>query len=211
MMKKKLVALIAAVSVMAGSMTALAAPSSTAADVADTAVVPVASTTIGTSAMSGTEQKAMDYRSPAAIQAVAQSYGMTYEEVANNAVSSPAGIPAADVYAVSQGDKIQINGVASTQHVYLRKLTTKTPGYSQVKTDIPEGAKLINVFNAILPVKDGNTVTVNFYLPKITGSENLTVQQFSEGKWVTLTIKELRKNHVVLDLTKSGPVRFILK
>ena len=159
--------------------------------------------------MSGAEQAAMTYRSPAAIQAVAQAYGMSYAEVVNNAVSGPAGIAKDDVYAVSQGDKILINGVATTQKVYLRKLTNKSAAFKAATADL-NGGKLVNYFAAYLPATDGNTVTVNFYLPKIVGNENLKVQQFVDGAWVDLTIKELRKNHVVLDLTKSGAIRFVL-
>lgn len=206
---KKLIAFAVALGIMGASVTAYAAPSSTAAAVSETAVVPVSSTSVGTAAMSGTERNAMDYRSPSAIKAVAQSYGMSYEEVANNAVTAPEGIPADDVYSVSQGDKIYINGVASTQHVYLRKLTDKNAAFKKVKDELD--GKLVNVLNAILPVKDGNIVTVNFYLPKIKGTEKLTIQQYQNGKWTEIAIKELRKHHVVLDLTQSGPVRFVIK
>ena len=177
---------------------------------APVAVAPVASTATGAAGLSGAEQAAMTYRSPAAIQAVADAYGMSFAEVANNSISSAEGVAKDDFYAFSQGDKILVNGAPSNQKVILRKLTSRSAAKKAVKEGL-NGGKLVNYFSAILPVADGNTVSVNFYVPKIKGTEtNLIAQQYVEGKWVDVKITEVRKNHVILDLDRSGVVRFVL-
>ena len=215
-MKRKLVALLAVTAIMASSMTAFAATSPSASNTAGqssapapTAVVASTPTASGGSGMSGAEKSAMTYRSPAAIQAVADAYGMTYAEVANNAVSQPAEIPKDDVYAVAQKDKIMINGVPSTQKVVIRKINKKKAAYKAAKTNL-YGGKLVNYFDVFLPAEDGNTVTVNFLVPKVKSGEALTVQQFVDGAWTNVAISEIRKDHVVLDLTRSGSIRFLI-
>ena len=238
-MKKKLIALTVATVMMTSSMTALAAKSPTTSNIvvppahvpqsttalqattapqattaasdssAPAAITPVTSTATGTGALSAAEVAAMTFRSPAAIQAVADAYGMSYAEVANNSISSAEGVAKDDFYAFSQGDKILINGEPSNQKVILRKVTDKNPAKKAIKDDL--NGKLVNYFSAILPVADGNTVSVNFYVPKIKGTEtNLIAQQYVDGKWVDVKITEVRKNHVILDLDKSGVVRFVL-
>ena len=69
--------------------------------------------------------------------------------------------------------------------------------------------KIINLVNAKLPVAKGNTVTVNFYVKGLVGTENVTVFQYVDGAWVQVTVKEIRADHIVLDLTQSGPVMFV--
>ncbi len=174
-----------------------------------TAVVASTPTAAGGSGISGSEKSAMTYRSPEAIQAIADAYGMTYAEVANNAVTQPAEIPKDDVYAVAQKDKILINGIASTQKVIIRKINKKKAAYKAAKTNL-YGGKLINYFDVFLPAEDGNTVTVNFLVPRIKGGEALSVQQFVDGAWVNIAISEIRKDHVVVDLTRSGSIRFLI-
>ena len=69
--------------------------------------------------------------------------------------------------------------------------------------------KILNLVNAKLPVAKGNTVTVNFYVKGLAGTENVTVLQLVNGEWVPVTVKEIRLDHIVLDLTQSGPVMFV--
>ena len=215
-MKRKLVAILAVTAIMASSITAFAATSPSASNTAGqsstpapTAVVASTPTAAGGSGISGAEKSAMTYRSPEAIQAVADAYGMTYAEVANNAVAQPEEIPKDDVYAVAQKDKILINGISSTQKVVIRKINKKKAAYKAAKNDL-YGGKLVNYFDVFLPTEDGNTVTVNFLVPRIKGGEALTVQQFVDGAWTSIAISEIRKDHVVLDLTRSGSIRFLI-
>ncbi len=178
---KKLIALISAAAVLVIPMAVCAAPSPSAGAV-------VAASTQAT-----------------AVETAAAEVSMSVGEYTNNAIVSTPGLSSTDTLPVGQGGKIIVNGVATNMTVILRKVDAATVKSAKAAAT----GKIINIVNAKLPVAKGNTVTVNFYVKGLTGTENVTAYQLVKGEWVLLTVKEIRLDHIVLDLTQSGPVMFV--
>lgn len=178
---KKLIALISAAAVLVIPMAVCAAPSPSAGAV-------VAASTQAT-----------------AVETAAAEVSMSVGEYTNNAIVSTPGLSSTDTLPVGQGGKIIVNGVATNMTVTLRKVDAATVKSAKAATT----GKIVNLVNAKLPVAKGNTVTVNFYVKGLAGTENVTAFQLVNGEWVPVTVKEIRLDHIVLDLTQSGPVMFV--
>ena len=178
---KKLIALISAAAVLVMPMAVCAAPSPSAGAV-------VAASTQET-----------------AVETAAAEVSMSVGEYTNNAIVSTPGLSSTDTLPVGQGGKIIVNGVATNMTVILRKVDAATVKSAKAAAT----GKIVNLVNAKLPVAKGNTVTVNFYVKGLAGTENVTVLQLVNGEWVPVTVKEIRLDHIVLDLTQSGPVMFV--
>ena len=181
---KKLIALVSAAAVLVMPMAVCAAPS------------PSAGAVVAASTHSAQNS---------AVETAAAEVSMSVGEYTNNAIVSTPGLSAADTLPVGQGGKIIVNGVATNMTVILRKVDAAT--VKSAKTAAT--GKILNLVNAKLPVAKGNTVTVNFYVKGLAGTENVTVLQLVNGEWVPVTVKEIRLDHIVLDLTQSGPVMFV--
>ena len=131
-----------------------------------------------------------------AVETAAAEVSMSVGEYTNNAiVSTPVG----------QGGKIIVNGVATNMTVTLRKVDAATVKSAKAAAT----GKILNLVNAKLPVAKGNTVTVNFYVKGLAGTENVTALQLVNGEWVPVTVKDIRLDDIVVDLTQSGPVMFV--
>lgn len=178
---KKLIALISAAAVLVIPMAVCAAPSPSAGAV-------VAASTQAT-----------------AVETAAAEVSMSVGEYTNNAIVSTPGLSCTDTLPVGQGGKIIVNGVATNMTVILRKADAATVKSAKAAAT----GKILNLVNAKLPVAKGNTVTVNFYVKGLAGTENVTAFQLVNGEWVPVTVKEIRLDHIVLDLTQSGPVMFV--
>lgn len=178
---KKLIALISAAAVLVIPMAVCAAPS------------PSAGAVVGASTQA------------TAVETVAAEVSMSVGEYTNNAIVSTPGLSSTDTLPVGQGGKIIVNGVATNMTVILRKVDAATVKSAKAATT----GKILNLVNAKLPVAKGNTVTVNFYVKGLAGTENVTAFQLVNGEWVPVTVKEIRLDHIVLDLTQSGPVMFV--
>lgn len=181
---KKLIALVSAAAVLVMPMAVCAAPS------------PSAGAVVAASTQSAQNS---------AVETAAAEVSMSVGEYTNNAIVSTPGLSAADTLPVGQGGKIIVNGVVTNMTVILRKVDAAT--VKSAKTAAT--GKILNLVNAKLPVAKGNTVTVNFYVKGLAGTENVTVLQLVNGEWVPVTVKEIRLDHIVLDLTQSGPVMFV--
>lgn len=178
---KKLIALISAAAVLVMPMAVCAATSPSAGAV-------VAASTQAT-----------------AVETAAAEVSMSVGEYTNNAIVSTPGLSSTDTLPVGQGGKIIVNGVATNMTVTLRKVDAATVKSAKAAAT----GKIVNLVNAKLPVAKGNTVTVNFYVKGLAGTENVTAFQLVNGEWVPVTVKEIRLDHIVLDLTQSGPVMFV--
>ena len=181
---KKLIALVSAAAVLVMPMAVCAAPS------------PSAGAVVAASTQSAQNS---------AVETAAAEVSMSVGEYTNNAIVSTPGLSATDTLPVGQGGKIIVNGVATNMTVILRKVDAAT--VKSAKTAAT--GKILNLVNAKLPVAKGNTVTVNFYVKGLAGTENVTVLQLVNGEWVPVTVKEIRLDHIVLDLTQSGPVMLV--
>lgn len=181
---KKLIALVSAAAVLVMPMAVCTAPS------------PSAGAVVAASTQSAQNS---------AVETAAAEVSMSVGEYTNNAIVSTPGLSAADTLPVGQGGKIIVNGVATNMTVILRKVDAATVKAAKTAAT----GKILNLVNAKLPVAKGNTVTVNFYVKGLAGTENVTVLQLVNGEWVPVTVKEIRLDHIVLDLTQSGPVMFV--
>ena len=181
---KKLIALVSAAAVLVMPMAVCAAPS------------PSAGAVVAASTQSAQNS---------AVETAAAEVSMSVGEYTNNAIVSTPGLSAADTLPVGQGGKIIVNGVATNMTVILRKVDVATVKAAKTAAT----GKILNLVNAKIPVAKGNTVTVNFYVKGLAGTENVTVLQLVNGEWVPVTVKEIRLDHIVLDLTQSGPVMFV--
>ena len=181
---KKLIALVSAAAVLVMPMAVCAAPS------------PSAGAVVAASTQSAQNS---------AVETAAAEVSMSVGEYTNNAIVSTPGLSAADTLPVGQGGKIIVNGVATNMTVILRKVDAAT--VKSAKTAAT--GKILNLVNAKLPVAKGNTVTVNFYVKGLAGTENVTVLQLVNGEWVPVTVKEIRLDHFLFYLTQSGPVMFV--
>lgn len=139
------------------------------------------------------------------VEAAAAEVNMTVGEYNNNAVVSTPGLSAEDTLPVGQGGKVIVNGVTTNMTVILRKVDSATVKSAKAAAT----GKIVNIVNAKLPVAKGNIVTVNFYVKGLLGTENVTAYQLIDGTWTPVTVKEIRADHIVLDLTQSGPVMFV--
>ena len=181
---KKLIALVSAAAVLVMPMAVCAATS------------PSAGAVVAASTQSAQNS---------AVETAAAEVSMSVGEYTNNAIVSTPGLSATDTLPVGQGGKIIVNGVATNMTVILRKVDAATVKAAKTAAT----GKILNLVNAKLPVAKGNTVTVNFYVKGLAGTENVTVLQLVNGEWVPVTVKEIRLDHIVLDLTQSGPVMFV--
>ncbi len=73
------------------------------------------------------------------------------------------------------------------------------------------GGTVLNVIKTETHVGFG-VANVNFYLPGITGEENIHVYTYNESSntWEELNVTEKRADHVVVDLTGTGVLAFIV-
>lgn len=143
---------------------------------------------------------------PAAISAAAEEEGKTVGEYMNNAVTSLPGLT--DVAPLGQGGHVIINGVPSNQVFSVLKPVTAY--VNSAKTFASSmGGKVLNVAQIKASVSGFNTATVNFYLKGTKAGQNVKVYQLVNGQWTALTVKEIREDHVVVDMTSLGTLAFI--
>ena len=198
---KKFVAILSATALLVVPMCVSAAPSPSAGTVSGNSVA----TAVVSGGSSASAVEVSGGSSASAVEVAAAEVSMSVGEYTNNAIVSTPGLSAADTLPVGQGGKIIVNGVATNMTVILRKVDAATVKAAKTAAT----GKILNLVNAKLPVAKGNTVTVNFYVKGLVGTENVTVFQYVDGAWVQVTVKEIRADHIVLDLTQSGPVMFV--
>ena len=177
---KKLIALVLA-GVMAFALPVMAAPSPSAAVVA--------------------EQEATTTVDPVA-QATAAERGMTVEEVINNVSVSLPGV--AEVTPVGQGGHVIINGAPSNMTFVLSR-----PTLAVVNSAKALGGKLLNVVQTQSSVHKFTTARVNFWAQGVKAGQNIKVYQLINGAWVEIPVVEIREDHVVVDMTQHGVLAFV--
>ena len=120
--------------------------------------------------------------------------------IRNNAVSFNGNI-------IGQGGHVEINGGRSNVTFIL---------------GVPDGGTLTSASTLAGSVRGGlincvtvsstvgfRTARVNFYMPGIVAGDTIAVYQLQNGKWVQLPTAEIRKDHVVVDMTRYGTLAFI--
>ncbi len=131
-------------------------------------------------------------------QAASKSAGEYY----NNAVLDTQGIEEATP--VAQGGNLVVDG----------KVTNMTASISKVSVAFVDSVKaeqegsVLNVVDVQFPATEA---TINFYMPGVADGANIAAVQYVDGTWVDVAVKEVRADHVVLDLKNNGIVAFLTK
>ncbi len=131
-------------------------------------------------------------------QAASKSAGEYY----NNAVLDTQGIEEATP--VAQGGNLVVDG----------KVTNMTASISKVSVAFVDSVKaeqegsVLNVVDVQFPATEA---TINFYMPGVADGANIAAVQYVDGTWVDVAVKEVRADHVVLDLKNNGIVAFLAK
>ena len=126
-------------------------------------------------------------------------------EYISNSVYKVAGIDV--VIPVAQGGDVIVDGEKTNI-----TFTIDKPYYAYVKPALAQAAAVggtaINVVDVKAPVRFSNAV-VNFYTPGVTADQNIQIFQYVNGTWASVTVNEVREDHVVANLTAPGVLVFV--
>ena len=107
-----------------------------------------------------------------------------------------------------QGGKIEINGGRSNV-----TFTIKAPSGGTVTSANTLAAKvggsLVSCIETSSPGVGFNAAKVNFFVGGVQAGDNITVYQAQNGSWVQLPVVEIRKDHVVVNMTRHGTLAFV--
>lgn len=133
----------------------------------------------------------------------AREDGMSAGEFYNNVVTSTPGIE--NTVTVGQGGNLVVDGQVTHMAATIKKVTNRAYVDS---IRAAQAGTVLNVVEVSYPVK---VATVNFYMPGITGTENIAAYQYNNGAWTEVAVAEVRADHVTLNMTGNGVVAFIAK
>ncbi len=142
---------------------------------------------------------------PTSISVQAESEDKSVAEYMNNAVTELPGLT--DLTPVAQGGQVIINGAPTNQSFSVQKPLTVQVQAAQAQAEAL-GGNIMNVANVKGSVSF-ETATVNFYMPGVTAGQNIQVYQLKDGTWNSVTVSEIREDHVVVDMTSYGILAFI--
>lgn len=111
-------------------------------------------------------------------------------------------------FIIGQGGHVEINGGRS--NVTFR---ISMPNSSQITSAnqlaASVGGAVISCVNTSSPGATFATAKVNFYLSGVQTGDNIAVYQLQGKNWVQLPTPEIRKDHVVVNMTQHGTLAFI--
>lgn len=138
---------------------------------------------------------------------VAAEKNMSAFEYYNNVIINTPGIEEATP--VGQGGKLIINGKESGITATFDKVDRSYVDSVRTQTD----GTVLNVVKIGLPLADGigGVITTNFYMPGVASGDEITVVQYIDGVWVEAAVTEIRADHIVLNLDRSGVIAFVRK
>ena len=119
----------------------------------------------------------------------------------NNAVTYGSNI-------ISQGGHVEINGGRSNVTFIISAVDGGTSSSAASLASKYNGV-LLNIVNTQSPGVGFSTAKVNFYMPGVVAGDNIAVYQLQNGVWVQLPTAEIRKDHVVVNMTRHGVLAFI--
>lgn len=133
----------------------------------------------------------------------ASQKSMSAGEFYNNVVVSTPGIE--NAVTVGQGGNLVVNGQVTNMSASIGKVTNRAYVDS---VRIEQEGTVLNVVEVSYPAVEA---TINFYMPGITGEENIVALQYNAGTWVNVEVAEIRADHVTLNMKGNGVVAFIAK
>lgn len=142
---------------------------------------------------------------PTSLTMQAEGEDKSVGEYMNNAVTELPGLT--DLTPVAQGGQVIINGAPTNQTFSVQK-----PLIVQVQAAQAQAASLGGNIMNVTTIKGSvsfDTATVNFYMPGVTAGQNIQVYQLKDGVWNSVTVSEIREDHVVVDMTSYGVYAFI--
>ena len=142
---------------------------------------------------------------PTSVSVQADGEDKSVAEYMNNAVTELPGLT--DLTPVAQGGQVIINGTPTNQTFSVQK-----PLIVQVQAAQAQAASLGGNIMNVTNVKGSvsfDTATVNLYMPGVTVGQNIQVYQLKDGTWNSVTVSEIREDHVIVDMTSYGVLAFI--
>ncbi|MBE5825785.1 MAG: hypothetical protein E7307_04020 [Butyrivibrio sp.] len=109
---------------------------------------------------------------------------------------------------VAQGGHVEINGNKSNVTFVL---TVPNSGIISSANQLAGslGGVLINCVQTSSPGVAFSSAKCNFYCSGVNVGDNIAVYQQQKKGWVQLSVAEIRKDHVVVNMSGHGPVAFI--
>ncbi len=104
--------------------------------------------------------------------------------------------------------KIELNGVKSNATFMVASPDGGTMS-SAKELAAGVGGNLLNAVATSAPGVNFATARVNFFVEGVTDNDCIAVYQLQNGKWVQLTVSEIRKDHVIVNMTQHGVLAFI--
>lgn len=132
---------------------------------------------------------------------MAAEKNMSAGEFYNNAVISTPGIE--NAITVGQGGNLVVDGQVTNMSATISKVTNRAY-VDSVRTQ--QEGRVLNVVDVSYPAVNA---TINFYMPGVTGEENIVALQYNAGTWVNIEVAEVRADHVTLNMKGNGVVAFI--
>lgn len=142
-----------------------------------------------------------------AVERQAAAVGMTAAEYRNNVIVSVPGLE--DTLTVGQGGHVEINGAASNYTITMVKPNANNVAVAKAKA-AAENGKIVSFFG--IKACRFKTAKVNFYVKGMKAGKNILVYQYVDGAWKSVTVNEIREDHVVVTLVNnSGQLLMIEK
>ena len=109
---------------------------------------------------------------------------------------------------VAQGGHVEINGGKSNVTFVL---SPANGGVISSANGLAAGlgGTLINCFVTSSPGVAFSNAKCNFYCSGVNVGDNIAVYQQQKSGWVQLVVAEIRKDHVVVNMSGHGPIAFI--
>lgn len=109
---------------------------------------------------------------------------------------------------IAQGGHVEINGGRS--NVTFKIAGANGSQLSQANSLAASlGGSLLTCITTSSPGASFNNAKVNFYVGGVQVGDNIAVYQIQGKNWVQLPTAEIRKDHVVVNMTRHGTLAFI--
>jgi hypothetical protein len=111
-------------------------------------------------------------------------------------------------FVIGQGGHVEINGGRSNVTFKISPANgSQVSAANSLASSV--GGALISCINTSSPGVSFANAKVNFYLSGVNAGDNIAVYQQQGKNWVQLSTAEIRKDHVVVNMTKHGTLAFI--
>lgn len=137
---------------------------------------------------------------------MAAEEGKTLGEYMNNAVTTVNGLE--DLLPIGQGGHVIVNGAPSNYIFWLAKPKSGEISDAKVKAAELEG-KILSLVRTSSELQGFSSAEVNFYLKGVKSGQNIEVYQLIDKVWTKLEVKEIREDHVVVEMNSHGTLLFV--